>query len=82
MAGKRTIKLSLDADLVAEAKAAGADLSAVLEQALRRINRHHGGSTSEQRATCWREENRDAIAASNAELEANGMWYRPEWLDQ
>jgi antitoxin CcdA len=75
MAHKQKIELSLDAELVAEAKAAGTDLSALLETALREASRNG-------RAVRWREENREAIVASKAELAANGPWHRPSWLDQ
>jgi antitoxin CcdA len=72
---KQTVELTLDSDLVAAAEAAGIDLSALLEKALRESN-------SRERATRWREENREAIAASNAELATNGLWFRPAWLNQ
>jgi antitoxin CcdA len=70
---KKAVNLSLDADLVVEAKAAGLNLSAVLEETLR-------AKLKERRWQKWREENRAAIEASNEELERNGMWYRPDWL--
>lgn len=70
---KKAVNLSVDAELLGEAKAAGANLSAVLEEALRT-------KLKEQRWQRWREENRAAIEASNEEVERNGMWYRPEWL--
>lgn len=71
---KRAVNLSIDADLAEEAKTRGVNMSAQLEEALRvRI--------AELKAKEWLEENREAIAAANAELELNGMWYRPAWLD-
>ena len=75
MAVKRKIEVAVDSDLVSEAKEAGTDLSALLENALRE-------ASGNQRAARWREENHDEIAASNAELAANGMWHHPAWLDQ
>ena len=70
---KKAVNLSVDADLVAEAKAAGTNLSALLEKALREELR-------ERRRDEWLERNRAAIDASNAELERNGPWHTPEWL--
>ena len=64
---KKAVNLSIDAELVAEAKEAGTNLSAVLEQALRAELKQH-------REAQWREENRAAIASSNAELERDGLW--------
>ena len=64
---KRAVNLSIDAELLAEAKAAGTNLSAVLERALMQ-------ELKERRWHAWREENREAIQASNEELDANGLW--------
>jgi antitoxin CcdA len=64
---KRPVNLSIDADLLAEAKAAGTNLSRLLEGAL-------ADELKERRWQKWREENRAAIEASNAELERNGLW--------
>lgn len=66
---KKAVNLTIDANLLAEARDAGTNLSAVLEQALR-----------SERARRWREENREAIEANNAQLEREGMWYVPDWL--
>jgi antitoxin CcdA len=70
---KKAVNLSIDADLVAEAKAAGTNMSAVLEKALRE-------QQGERRRREWLARNRAAIEASNAELERKGPWYQPEWL--
>lgn len=64
---KKAVNLSLDAVLVLEAKAAGLNLSAVLEETLR-------AKLKERRWQKWREENRAAIEASNAQLERDGLW--------
>ena len=64
---KKAVNLSVDAELLAEAKAAGTNLSRLLERALAQELKEH-------RWQKWREENRAAIEASNAELERNGMW--------
>lgn len=70
---KKAVNLSIDAELLDEARTAKTNVSAVLENALRNELR-------ERRWQKWREENRAAIEASNAELERNGMWYSPDWL--
>jgi antitoxin CcdA len=67
--------LSIDAALVAEAKEAGTNLSAVLEAALNEQLR-------EKRRKKWLEDNREAIEAGNAQLERDGMWYTPDWLKE
>ena len=64
---KKSVNLSIDAELAAEAKAAGTNMSALLEKALR-------AELKAGREAKWREENREAIEASNAELERNGLW--------
>ena len=64
---KKSVNLSIDAELAAEAKEAGTNMSALLETALRAELKAH-------REAKWREENRAAIEASNAELERNGLW--------
>lgn len=72
---KKAVNLSIDAALVDEAKAVGCNLSAILEGALRERLRA-------ERRQRWFEANKEAIEASNRELEANGMWYTPEWLKE
>lgn len=70
---KRAVNLSIDADLLAEAKAAGTNLSGVLETALR-------DALKEQRRQKWLERNSAALERDAAELERNGPWHTPEWL--
>jgi antitoxin CcdA len=72
---KKAVNLSIDADLIAEAKRAEVNLSAVLETALK-------AQLQEQRRAKWLEENREAIAFNNAQLEKDGMWYTPDWLPE
>jgi antitoxin CcdA len=72
---KKAVNLSIDADLVAEAKAAEMNLSAVLESALKL-------QLQTQRRAKWLESNREAIEANNAQLEKDGMWYTPDWLPE
>ena len=64
----------VDPELVARAEAAGVDVKAEVEAALRTA------IAQESRWRSWRDENRAAIEASNAELERSGPWYTPSWL--
>lgn len=64
---KRAVNLSIDADLVAEAKAAGTNLSALLEDALR-------DRLESERATRWRQENKEALEAYDRHIERDGLW--------
>jgi len=73
-ARKRAVNLTVPEDLLEEARAAGTNVSAVLERALREELR-------ERRWQRWREDNKKAVEASNAELAMNGMWYVPVWLE-
>lgn len=70
---KRAINLSIDADIVAEAKERGANLSAAAEAGIR-------AELSLLRRREWIEENRAAIEANNAELARNGLRYEPDWI--
>lgn len=74
MTARRAVNLSIDAGLLADAKAAGFNLSSMLEAAVRERLRA-------QRKQEWLEENRAAIEASNKELAENGMWYTPDWIE-
>jgi antitoxin CcdA len=66
-AKKKAINVSIDPVIAAEAKAAGLNLSGVLEAAL-------NTALKVRREAQWRESNRAAIDESNAELERNGLW--------
>ena len=70
---KKAVNLTIDAELLAEARAAGTNLSNVLETALKE-------QLKQQRWQKWREDNRAAIEASNAQLERDGLWVEPDWL--
>ena len=70
---KRAVNLSVDAQLLDEAKAAGTNLSALLEKALSDELRAH-------RRARWLHDNHAAIEADKAELERNGPWYTPDWI--
>jgi len=71
MATKKAVNLSIDAELLAEAKEVGTNLSALLEQALKEALR-------ERRWQKWREENREAIEAHNKFVEEHGL-LSDEW---
>ncbi|MBC7833154.1 MAG: type II toxin-antitoxin system CcdA family antitoxin [Hyphomicrobium sp.] len=70
---KKAVNLTIDAELLAEARAAGTNLSNVLETALKE-------QLKQQRWQKWREDNSAAIEASNAQLERDGPWFQPDWL--
>jgi antitoxin CcdA len=67
MGAKRAVNLSVDADVLDEARRHGTNLSAVLEQALVAAN-------EKARRDTWRAANRDAIEAANEELAERGLW--------
>jgi antitoxin CcdA len=64
---RKAVNLSLDAALVAEAKALNLNLSRTVEEALRQRVR-------DEKARRWQEENADAIAFNNAQIERDGLW--------
>jgi antitoxin CcdA len=66
-APKRSANLSINADLLAKARALDINLSATLEQALAEALRQH------QREQ-WLAENRAAIEAYNQQVEAHGTF--------
>jgi antitoxin CcdA len=68
---KRAVNLSIDADLLEEAKAAGTNLSSVLEKAL-------VAELEENRLQRMRTEHRSAIEAHNQFVEKNGL-LSDEW---
>jgi antitoxin CcdA len=59
--------LTLDAKIVAAAKAEGLSLSAIAEAAIEQAVKAH-------RLTRWLEENRPALAAHSRDIEENGLW--------
>lgn len=67
MTTKTRTNVSLDADLMQEARSLGVNLSALLEERLRE-------EVAARRRTAWREENRGAIADANAYLVQHGLW--------
>lgn len=64
---KKATNLSLQADLLAEAKSLDLNLSAELNRALAEI-------VKRKRAEKWLEENREAIAAYNRYVEQHGVF--------
>jgi antitoxin CcdA len=63
----KPVKLSLDASVVAEAKALGLNISRIMGGALRSRIR-------EQKARRWQAANARAIGLCNEELRKNGLW--------
>ena len=68
---KKAVNLSIDAELLAEAKASGTNLSSLLETALQR-------ELHERLQQKWRDDNREAIEAYNKFVEENGL-LSDEW---
>lgn len=68
---KRAVNLTIDAKLLEEARAAGTNVSAVLEAALEK-------ELAEYRLQSWRDENREAIDDYNRFIEENGL-LSDEW---
>ena len=64
---KKAINVSIDPEIAAEAKAAGINLSGVLERALK-------SELKIVREAQWKAENREAIESMNTELQRNGLW--------
>ncbi len=64
---KRAVNLSIDAEILAAAKAQDINLSQVLEEELRRL-------TKEAREAKWREDNREAIQSFNRLIERAGVF--------
>ena len=69
---KRPVNLSVDADLVADAKSLGFNLSQIFENALQDVVR-------EERKRRWQEENREAIEAYNDRIEKHGTFGERLW---
>lgn len=63
-----SVTLSIDSDVLQQARTTGIDLPAVIERALR-IE-----IAKSQRSEQWREDNRATIEAWNEDVRANGLW--------
>jgi antitoxin CcdA len=64
---KRPTNLSVDAALLAEARALGVNISSVLEDSLR-------AKLREEQARRWLAENKEAIEALNRDIDKHGVW--------
>lgn len=67
MANKVRVSLTIDEALVAQAKAAGVNLSAVAEEAIR-------FKTRAEEMRQWSERNREALEAKARQVEEQGLW--------
>jgi antitoxin CcdA len=67
MPAKKAVNLTLDADLLARAKAEGLNLSAALEEKIR-------SDVARIEIERWKRENAEAIGEANEELARNGLW--------
>lgn len=64
---KKSCNLSINAELLREAKGLGINLSQTLEAELEKLVR-------QARAKAWAEENREAIESQNRWIEKHGLW--------
>jgi antitoxin CcdA len=64
---KRAVNVSVDAEILAQAKRQGINLSAALEGELRRL-------TEEERIKRFQEEHREAFESYNRFIEEHGIW--------
>lgn len=69
--GKTELKVEIDADLLAQARASGVDLDAVTEAAVRGALKL---DDPEARAKRWAEENAEAIADYNRRIAERGLF--------
>ena len=81
--GKTQLKIEIDPELLAQAKAAGLKVTQVLESALRfelskaarrAEDARYSGLSDEEKARRWGEENAEAIKAQKARIEAHGVF--------
>ncbi len=72
---RRPVNLNISEDLIKEAKEYGVNASRAAEEGILQV-------LKKERQKQWREENHDAIAAYNKEIEERGMLYTPEWLEK
>lgn len=63
---RKSTNLSLPSDMVEEARALGVNLSRAAEEGIAK-------ALKAEREKRWKEENREAIEAANAWVEANGL---------
>jgi antitoxin CcdA len=67
MPARKAVNLTMDAELLAKAKAEGLNLSAALEEKIR-------SDVARIEIERWKRENAEAIRHNNEELERNGLW--------
>lgn len=69
--GKIELKIEIDADLLARAKAAGLAVEAIAEDAVRaRLT----SLSDDEKARLWAEENAEALKAQRERLDAHGVF--------
>jgi antitoxin CcdA len=66
-ARKHAANVSIDAEILADAKAMGINLSQTLEEELRK-------QVKQEKIRRWSEENKEAIEAHNRFIEKHGIW--------
>lgn len=66
-APKKACNVSINQDLLREARALGINLSQAMEGRLAELVR-------EAKAQAWREENKEAIESHNRHVEKHGLW--------
>ncbi|RAU23676.1 acetoacetyl-CoA synthase [Paramagnetospirillum kuznetsovii] len=66
-APKKAVNLSINSDLLRQARELGLNLSQALEQGI-------GEAVRAAKAKDWSEENREAIEARHRWVEENGLW--------
>ena len=71
--GKAELKIEIDADLLAQARAAGLVFEDLIEDGLRKALRNPGLSDDEK-ARQWAEENVEAIKAQRERIDAVGVF--------
>lgn len=74
MSRKAKVLLNIDRELLVRAQEKGFDLDEVFDHALRRLG-CEDPRIADERARKWREENREAVEASNRSIEKHGLWW-------
>lgn len=70
---RKPVNVTIQANVLADAKALGINVSRVADAAVARAVR-------EEKERRWLKENREAIEAHNAWIEKNGMLIQPLWM--
>ena len=70
--GKVELRIEIDADLLARAKATGRSVESMVEEGFRNAISHPTGA--DERARRWAEENADAIADYNRRIAERGLF--------